>query len=148
MKAASILAAAIVLGAGVPATYLALGGGSYDTPAVADPCVTREWRNPDGAQRMAEQVVLSTLDGAACELKVSREGLVLALATDASRVRFAREHGLDGGAVERAVRRGLVRTVDDAETAGALRAWQASILRAAASRVPVDELLDLVGRFR
>ena len=148
MRPALILAVAVGLGAGVPGAYLALGGGSYTTPAVADPCVTREWRNPDGVERIAEQIVLSALDGAACDLRVSREELVLALATDSSRARFAREHGIDDGALEEAVRRGLVRSVDDAEDADALRGWQADILRVAASRVPVDELLDLVQRFR
>jgi hypothetical protein len=148
VRPAWILAVAVAVGAGVPGAYLALGGGSYTTPAVADPCVTREWRNPDGVERIAEQIVLSALDGAACDLHVSREELVLALATDSSRAQFAREHGIDDGALEEAVRRGLVRAVDDADDAGALRGWQADILRAAASRVPVDELLDLVQRFR
>jgi hypothetical protein len=148
VRPAWILAVAVAVGAGVPGAYLALGGGSYTTPAVADPCVTREWRNPDGVERIAEQIVLSALDGAACDLHVSREELVLSLATDSSRAQFAREHGIDDGALEEAVRRGLVRAVDDADDAGALRGWQADILRAAASRVPVDELLDLVQRFR
>jgi hypothetical protein len=148
VKRAWILAAAVALGAGLPGAYLALGGGSYETPPVADPCATREWRNPDGLERVAEQIVLSTLDGAACDLGVSREALVLALATNDSRARFAREKNLDADAVEQAVRRGLVRAVDDAEAAGALRGWQADLLRAASSRVPVDELLDIVDRFR
>ena len=148
MRPAWILAAAVALGAGVPGAYVALGGGSYDTPPVADPCVTRQWRNPEGLQRVAEQIVLSALDGAACDLGVSREELVLALATDDARARFARERGLDGGELERAVRHGLVRAVDDAEHAGALRGWQAAILRAAAARVPVDELLGIVDRLR
>lgn len=148
MRPAWLLAVAVALGAGVPGTYLALGGGSYRTPAVADPCAAREWRDPDGLERVAEQIVLSSLDGAACDLHVSREELVLALATDSSRAQFARRHGVDDGALEQAVRRGLVRAVDDAADAGALRGWQADILRAAASRVPVDELLDLAQRFR
>ena len=148
MRPAWILAAAAALGAGVPGAYVALGGGSYDTPPVADPCVTRQWRNPEGLQRVAEQIILSALYGAACYLAVSREELVLALATDDSRARFARGRNLDDGALERAVRRGLVRAVDDAEHAGALRAWQAEILRAAASRAPVEELLNIVDRLR
>ncbi len=144
MRARWILAAAVALGAGVPGAYLALGGGSYATPAVADPCVTREWRNPDGLQRTLEQVVLSALDGAACDLGVSREALVLALATGESRARFVREHGIDDPRLEQAVRRGLARAVDDAEHAGALAGWQATVLRAAAARVPVEQVLDVV----
>jgi hypothetical protein len=145
VKAAAIIGAAVALGAGLPAAYVALGGGSYDAPTVADPCVTREWRDPDGLERLAEQIVLSSLDGAACDLGVSRETLTLALASEGSRARFARERGIDDARLEQAVREGLVRAVDDAEAAGALAGWQASVLRAAASRAPVDRILDVVG---
>ena len=112
MRAAAIIGAAIAAGVGLPASYLALGGGSYDPPQVADPCVTREWRNPDGLERLAEQIVLSTLDGAACDLGVSREALTLALATESSRARFVRRRGIDDDRLEQALRRGLVRAVD------------------------------------
>ena len=54
-------------------TYLALGGASYAPAKVADPCATRDWRNPQGLEAVGEQIVLSGLDGAACELGVSRE---------------------------------------------------------------------------
>jgi hypothetical protein len=141
-----VIAAAVVAGAGLPGAYLALGGAQYKPPAVSDPCVTREWRGPDGLEQVAEQIVLSALDGAACELGVSREALVLAVANEQTRDDFARERGIDPGRIEDVVRRGLVRSVDDAETAGALAGWQAGILRAAAARLPVDQILDLVAR--
>ena len=70
----------------------------------------------------------------------------MALATDQTRAEFARERGIDEARLEDSVRRGLVRSIDDAEKAGALAGWQAGILRPAAARLPVDEILDLVGR--
>lgn len=139
------IAAAAALGLSVPGVYLALGGGSYETSSVANPCDTREWRNPEGAERVAEQIVLSTLDGVACEIGVTREALVLALATPESRSDLARSRGLDDAEFERVVRRGLDRAVTDAEQADALAGWQAALLREAAERVPLDSVLDAVG---
>jgi hypothetical protein len=139
-----VIAAAAALGLAVPGAYLALGGGSYDSSPVADPCQVRDWRNPSGAQRVAEQIVLSTLDGIACEVGSTREELVLALPSAESRAAFARSHGLDADGLDRVTRRGLDRAISDAEHAGALAGWQAALLRQAAQRIPLDTLLDAV----
>ncbi len=93
---------------------------------------------------MVEQIALSALDGAACHFGVSRETLTIALATSSSRERFAREHHVDNGELENAVRRGLERSVDDAERAGAISGWRATALRLGAENVPVEQLADLV----
>ena len=45
--------------------YVALGGASYAPAKVADPCAPRDWRDPQGAQEVLQQVVLSALDGEA-----------------------------------------------------------------------------------
>jgi hypothetical protein len=126
--------------------YLALGGASYAPAKVADPCATRDWRNPQGLEEVGEQIVLSGLDGAACELGVSREEMVLALANSDSRERFAREHGISDQRLEELVRDGLMRAVDDAEEADALNPTIANILRGIVRSVPVDELIDLLDR--
>jgi hypothetical protein len=126
--------------------YLALGGASYAPAKVADPCAPRDWREPSGVEEVAEQIALSGLDGAACELHVSREEMVLALANQESRDRFAREHGISHQRLEELVRTGLLRAIDDAERADALNPTLADLLRGIARRVPVDELLDLLER--
>jgi hypothetical protein len=128
----------------VVVTYLALGGASYKPTPVADPCKTREWRNPGGLQEVAEQIVLSGLDGAACNLHVSREELMLALANDRSLDAFAAEHGLTRAEAEKAVRAGLVRAVDDADEANALPGFVATLVRAAVERIPPSRVLDLL----
>lgn len=138
------LAAAVAVGLVV--AYLALGGASYAPAKVADPCSARDWRDPGGLEEVAEQIVLSGLDGAACELGVSREDIVLAFGSRESRERFAREHGISDAELEELVRSGLVRAVDDAEQADALNSTIADLLRDVVSRVPVDEVLDLLDR--
>ena len=82
----------------------------------------REWTSPEGAEEIAQQFFLSALDGAACELGVSRETLAAALATEESRQAFAAEQGIDDAELETAVRAGVVRAIDDAEDAGAISA--------------------------
>ena len=134
------LAAALAL----VVAYLALGGTSYAPAKVADPCATRDWRNPQGLAEVGEQIVLSGLDGAACELGVSREEMVLALANSDTREQFAREHGISDQRLERLVRDGLMRAIDDAEQADALNPTFADILRGLVRSIPVDELVDLL----
>jgi hypothetical protein len=138
IAAAAAAAAALVL------AYLALGGASYAPAKVADPCEARDWRDPGGLEEVAEQIVLSALDGAACELDVSREEMVLALSDDDSRERFAREHGISDRRLQQLARLGLMRAVADAEAADALDSTIADLLRGLVRRIPVDELLDVL----
>jgi hypothetical protein len=135
---------AIAASALLVAVYLAAGGSAYEPTPVADPCAEREWRSPEGVDEAAQQFFLSALDGAACELGVSRETLAAALATEESRQAFAVEQGIDDAELETAVRAGLVRGIDDAENAGALSPLVAGGLRAVATRVPVDEAIGLI----
>jgi hypothetical protein len=138
--------------AAVLVAYLALGGATYEPAAVADPCVARDWRDPDGLSETLEQIVLSALDGAACELGVSREELVLAVRDEAALEAFAEEQGISRSDAEQAVLDGLLRSVDDAEEAGALPSLLATLARRAVESVPpwllldaLDRLEDLVG---
>lgn len=140
------LALAAVAAFALVATYLALGGASYSPAAVADPCAPREWRNPEGFERVAEQVVLSALDGAACELGVSREEIVLAFSSSAAVKRFAREHEITEDELGTLVRTGFTRALDDAERANGLDSRLAQLLRDLVARVPIEQLLDLLER--
>jgi hypothetical protein len=142
------IAAALAAVAAVVVPYLALGGASFEPTPVADPCATREWRDPGGVEEVLEQIALSALDGAACELDVSREELVLALENDESLDAFAEEHGIAGEDAERAVRDGLVRAVDDAEEAGALSGFTAGLVRRAVERIPPSLVLDVLEQLR
>jgi hypothetical protein len=135
---------ALATSAALVIAYLLAGGGDYEPTAVADPCAPREWRDPEGVEEAAQQFALSALDGAACELQVSRETLAVALATPESRAEFAADHGIDDGELEAAVRAGVVRAIDDAERADALAPLVADGLRVVAARLPVDEGIALI----
>ena len=128
--------------------YLALGGASYAPAKVADPCAPRDWRDPGDFSAVAEQIVLSALDGAACELGVSREDVVLAFASRDSLARFAREQGIGTGELEGLARSGLLRAVDDAVEAETLDETAADLLRDVVRRIPVEQLLEFSGLLR
>lgn len=138
----ALVAATAVASGALVGTYVALGGGDYTPAPVADPCVTREWRDPSGATGIAEQIVLSALDGAACDLHVSRERLAVLIAQDTDLTTLAAEFGLDEGELEDVLRQGLRRAVQDAEDADAINGVEAFLLRQAVERIPIGRLLE------
>jgi hypothetical protein len=133
----ALIVGAVVASVALVVASLALGGASYEPKPVSDPCQPRPWTSPQGLDEIAQQLTLSALDGAACELHVSRETLVLALGTPEGRARFA-----DDPRLAAALRAGLIRAVDDAENAGAIPGPIADALRAAIERLPADQLVD------
>jgi hypothetical protein len=135
----SILAAVTLVG-----IYLAAGGASYTPAKTQDPCKPRTWRDPEGLQQIAEQFTLSALDGAACQLGVSRETLARALATPEARERFTERYDISDAKLARAVRAGLLRAVDDAEEAGALNPLLAAPLRETLRNIPLDQAIELI----
>lgn len=141
-SAASVVAAIALAGA-LGGTYVALGGGSYKPPSARNPCKPRVWPDTTGLGQVAEQVGLSALDGAACNLRVTREELTLALASSDRRVAFLREHHISDTALGAALRDGLRRAIADARRAGALSEPQAAIARAAADGLPLDALISI-----
>lgn len=124
--------------------YLVAGGSSYEPAKTRDPCKHRPWRSPEGLQEIVQQFTLSALDGAACQLGVSRETLAQALATPKSRERFARRYGIGDAKLARAIRAGLVRAVDDAEEAGALSPLVAGPLRSTLREIPLERAIELI----
>jgi len=147
-RGAFLVGAAIVASLALVGAYLAAGGSSYAPAKPQDPCKPRPWRNPEGLEQIAEQFSLSALDGAACELGVSRETLARALATPRSRERFTRRYGIDDAELARAIRAGLLRAVDDAERAGALNPLLAAPLRVTLRQIPVDQAIELIQNAR
>jgi hypothetical protein len=143
-RAKLLIGGAIVASLLLVGAYLAAGGASYEPLKSQDPCKPRPWRNPQGLQQIAEQFSLSALDGAACQLGVSRETLARALATPEARARFAKKYGIDDEKLAKAIRAGLVRAVDDAEEAGALSPIIAVPLRGALENIPLEQAIELV----
>jgi len=139
-----LIAGAVVASLVLVGAYLAAGGSSYEPEKVQDPCKPRPWSNPQGLSEIANQFTVSALDGAACQLGVSREALARALATPEARERFKERYGITDAKLAKAVRAGLVRAVDDAEEAGALSPILAVPLREAVQRVPLEQAIEFI----
>jgi hypothetical protein len=135
----TLLIAAATAAVALVVTSLALGGASYHPRPVADPCQPRPWRSVGNLDELAQQLTSSALDGAACELHVSRETLALALASPEGRAKFADDPRLGS-----ALRAGLVRAIDDAGRAGAIPGPIADALGAVAERLPADQVVAAV----
>jgi hypothetical protein len=135
----SLAAAAALVG-----VYLALGGASYAPAKVANPCVQRDLRSPHGLGEVAQQIVLSALDGAACKLGVTREDIVLAFKNTSSLRAFAREHHISTAKFEELLRAGLLRSIDDAKNQGQLTQPVADLLRGIVGRIQIAGFLDLL----
>jgi hypothetical protein len=134
----------LLLSAALAGSYLAAGGASYAPAEVKDPCDPRPWRDPGNLQEAAEQFSLSALDGAACELGVSREVVAQALASPDARAEFADRYDVDDAELEAAVRAGLLRGINDAEAAGALSPVLAGPLRQLTQSVPLEQAIRLI----
>jgi hypothetical protein len=148
LRSRALVGGSIVIALVLVGVYLAAGGSSYTPMKPQDPCKHRPWRNPQGIAQIAEQFSLSALDGAACELGVSRETLARALATPESRQRFMDRYGIDDAKLAGAIRAGLLRAVDDAENAGELSPFLAVPLREELQRIPIDEAIELIQNAR
>ena len=123
--------------------YLALGGAEYQPLEVADPCEPRsveELRSRDVG--LLERIGLSALDGAACRLRVTREELALAVASEDARREFMARHRISDAGLEDAVRDGARRAIADERRLGSLSSLEASLLERAVDAVPVGTLLD------
>lgn len=141
MRLAPLVVAA-ALGAALVGAYVALGGTSYEPSPVADPCEPRPERPTEASGERVELVLLAAADETACALGVSREDLVLALRSVDDLEALAREEGRSRDELEEALRDGLERAVDAAETDGLIGERTAGALGFAAARLPLGLLLS------
>jgi hypothetical protein len=138
-RPAALAGLLLVAGATLIAVELALGARDYGrvelTPACSAPPMQLD---RDGLDRGVQRIVLSALSGAACELGTTREELVLSLSPRTG----SRYGSWSDEELERALRAGLVRAVDDARARGELGSVEARVLRELAERVPVQLILE------
>ena len=132
--AAAALAAIVLV-----AVHLAAGGGAYEVADPPDPCADRQIVERDGTLETVERIGLRAVGVAACQLGVSREGLLLSLARDRRL-----PEGVDAEEAADAFRMGAGEAIADEQQAGRLGLAEALLLRQAVEVLPVDQLL---GRF-
>jgi hypothetical protein len=157
----ALIAVAVALSAGLLGIQLASGGADFVPQRAGDPCRDRGGGAiaPD-FESVAEAVVLTGLDEAACALGVSRERLLLAVPSREDRAQLARELGTDERGIARAIRDGLRSGVDRLERGGRLPrssallpsvADELGISRTLVDLIPdglVDDLLPTAGVLR
>lgn len=145
MRRAAPLVVAVALCAGAAVLLVverSAGAGDYGAPTNVSPCSAPADPFPGGGfDATLQRIALSGLNGAACDLGTTREALLLSLAPRAGvdDVRW------DRPTVERALRKGLERAIDDAVERGTLPGWGAAPLRLLVRKAPVDWLLDRLG---
>jgi len=133
------IAALVALAVGAMALLaieLTNGARAAGALAIRDPCRSRPPFPGQGLDATLQRIVLDGLDGAACELRTSREELVLSLGTGAAPGRW------DDETIERSLRAGLLAAVDDAEERGSLNGLVAALLRQVVERAPVRWLIE------
>jgi hypothetical protein len=127
-----LIALALVLAVVLVGGYIALGGGDYTPSPVANACDPRARPRSGDLLDPAQRATLAVLDGAACDLRLSREQVLLDL------IRKRNPRGLSDERVKDAVLKG----VDRAEDEGTLGGTEATFLRLAVRAGGVQFLLD------
>jgi hypothetical protein len=116
---------------------LAFGALDFGETTIADPCTTSANFEGGGIDGAVQKFALSAISGAACELHVSREELVLSLVPSASgAVRW------DKATINRALRHGVERAAKDTAGSGIL----GGVLRAVLDKILADPLAWILGQ--
>jgi hypothetical protein len=103
---------------------LALGAWNFGETTIADPCTTNAHFEGGGIDGAVQRFALSALSGAACDLQVSREDLVLSLVPSANgKVRW------DRATINRALRNGVRRAARDTAGNGLLGGLLSGLLK-------------------
>jgi hypothetical protein len=132
------LVALVAVAGALIAVELGKGALDYGNETVADSCQPRAPFPGKGLDATIQRVVLNGLDGAACSLGTTREEFVLS---------FAPETGVDPirwdkPTIEKALRAGLLRSIDDAERRDDLPGLVATIMRTIVENAPLDWIIE------
>jgi hypothetical protein len=95
VTARAFVALAATVAVALVAAYAALGGGRYEQQEVADPCESSLSLSAATLDAAAQELGLGLLAVAACELRVTREELALALVSEDARARLEQRLDLD-----------------------------------------------------
>lgn len=137
----AVLVAAL-LSVGLVAFYLDEGGGDFEVASAPGPCVQRPPEQGGGGSgssltETGQRIALTALAGAACELRVSRERLLLSLAG---------QRELPGNVTpeqrSEAFKGALRAAIDDEVRAGRLDETTAFAIRQAIEFLPIDSLVE------
>ena len=128
-------------GVGLVAFEVATGAADTGEFVAEDPCTAP----PDtyaggGLDGVVQEIALSTLNGAACELGTTRERLVLSLDPESG----YDDVTWDEETLETALRAGAHRAIDDANDRDAIPGWVAAALGFVVDRAPIGWLVERI----
>jgi hypothetical protein len=142
-RTATVVALCGALGAAVllPVAAAQARGDDFGSTAVADPCTADPDPFPGGGlDATVQRLVLSGLNGAACDLGISREELVLSLEP-----RSGIDVQWDRDTIARALKQGVERAIGDADDRNTIPGWIATAARWTVDHAPLSWFLDQVG---
>jgi hypothetical protein len=132
MSARHILAVLFVAAAVLVGVELAKGAAHAGSVHLADPCKPRGFTGS-----AIQRVVLNGLDGAACELHISREQLVLSVGSSSPfHTHWSKQR------IETALRAGMLRSVDDAAQRGDIPSFLVGPIRKLIQTAPLDKVIS------
>ena len=138
----AVLAVLVLAGPALVGAEAAAGAGGYGRYQETDPCAAPADPYPgEGVDALVQRVAYGALHGAACELGMSRERFLLALAGQPG---FA-DVEWDPPTVDRTVRGAVDKALDDVEQRGDLPGWTITLVRTAVRAMPLEEILRVVG---
>ena len=112
---------ALVAAIAVIGVNIAAGGADYNADEPADPCAVRNsGKVAAEIDPVAQQVVLAGVDKAACSLGVTRERLILALASPSDQNELVSELGMTKARLAQALKQGMHDGIADLRKRGEL----------------------------
>ncbi len=138
-RGAMVLVGLVAVAGGLVATEVSAGASDFGETQLVDPCTApASPYDGDGIDGAVQRIALGGLNGAACELGVGREELVLSLDPSAG----ARTIDWDHDTIDDAVKAGTLRAIDDAHDRGTLPGWAATALNTVVKHAPISWFLD------
>jgi hypothetical protein len=128
---ANVLVALFAAAAVLVGIELGLGAAHAGDVHLADPCTAH-----NDKQDALQRVILDGLDGAACQLHISREELVLSVGSNSPfHTQWSKKQ------IEIALRAGMLRSVDEAARRGDIPSFLAGPIKRAIETIPIDKLV-------
>jgi hypothetical protein len=135
---------AVVISVALVGWYVLAGGRDYRPSADPNPCLPRQWAQTHGMSDVLQQITLSALYGAACNLHVNQYDLALAFTGQDRLSQFGSEHHISQARLNSAVQDGINKAITDAENSGRINQLEAFGLQALVSTLPTDRIIGYV----
>jgi MFS family permease len=141
-RASTVGIGALALGAvGLLGWQVAAGSWTVGEFVAEDPCTAAPDPYPgSGLDASIQRIALSTLNGAACELNTTRERLVLSLDESSG----YHDVTWDKPTLERALKVGAHRAIDDANDRDSIPGWVAAALGFLVDQAPIGWLVERI----